>query len=173
MVLLMVRREGVRVLHFVTLVPTVLAVAFLLRPAAPVIDQYKSARSVHARLVALGEGQDLAAVFHVRRELAYGLNFYCNKPISYYGPDGPSDMPPKTPPEPPIPLENPPRPAIPIQKHILIVQHSGKAKDRAEEDKERKELEDEVRKILGQRTFAFIGDFPPQHLEFFVVGPAK
>jgi hypothetical protein len=127
-------------------------------------------------LVALGEGQDLPAVFHVRRELAYGLNFYYDKPISYYGPDGPSDMPPKTPPDPPVPavqLEQPPRPPIPIEKHVLIVQYSGKAKDKAEEDTERNELQNEVRKILGQRTFASIGDFPPQHLEFFLVGPAK
>src|SRR5262249_1256250 len=120
MVLLMVRREGARVLHFVTLFPTILAVAFLLRPASRGIDQYKSAHSLHERLVALGTGQDLPAVFHVRRELAYGLNFYYNKPVFYYGPDGPSDMPPKTPPEPPVravQLEKPPRPPIPIEKH--------------------------------------------------------
>ena len=54
MVLWMVRREGVRVLHFVTLVPTVLAVAFLLRPAAATIDNSQSARPISQRLTALG-----------------------------------------------------------------------------------------------------------------------
>src|ERR1041385_8021351 len=54
MVLLMVRREGVRVLHFVTLVPTILAVAFLLRPAAATIDRTQSARPINQRLTELG-----------------------------------------------------------------------------------------------------------------------
>ncbi|MGC2697088.1 MAG: glycosyltransferase family 39 protein [Candidatus Angelobacter sp.] len=93
MVLLMVRREGVRVLHFVTLVPTILALAFLLRPAAPVIDRAVSARPVQARLVELGAGEGPVAVFHVRRDIVYGLNFYRNQPVSYYEPDGPLDMP--------------------------------------------------------------------------------
>ena len=176
MVILMVRREGARVLHFVTLVPAILGMAYLLRPAAPIIDKYKSAHSVHERLVALGEGEDLPAVFHVKRELAYGLNFYSNKPVFYYGLDGPSDMPPKTHPEPAIPvvqLQGPPRSPIPIGKHVLIVQYSEKIKDKAEEEREKKEVQDKVREMLGQRTFASIGDFPPQHLEFFLVGPAK
>ena len=54
MVLLMVRREGARVLHFVTLVPTILAVAFLLRPAAATIDRTQSARPINQRLAELG-----------------------------------------------------------------------------------------------------------------------
>ena len=33
------------------------------------------------------------AVFHVRRDIVYGLNFYRNQPITYYEPDGPLDMP--------------------------------------------------------------------------------
>src|SRR5438309_906058 len=93
MVLLMVRREGARVLHFVTLVPTVLAVAFLLRPAAAVIDRTASARSVQARLKEMGYGEGPLAVFHVRRDVAYGLNFYRNQGVVYYETDGPADMP--------------------------------------------------------------------------------
>jgi hypothetical protein len=93
MVLLMVRREGLRVLHFVTLVPAILAVAFLLRPAAPTIDRTQSARAVQARLAELGAGEGTVAVFHVKRDVAYGLNFYRNQPIGHYENDGPRDLP--------------------------------------------------------------------------------
>ena len=93
MVLLMVRREGLRVLHFVTLVPVILAVAFLLRPAAPTIDRTQSARAVQARLAELGAGEGMVAVFHVKRDVAYGLNFYRNQPIGHYEADGPRDLP--------------------------------------------------------------------------------
>jgi 4-amino-4-deoxy-L-arabinose transferase-like glycosyltransferase len=99
MVMLMVRRQGPRVLHFVTLVPTILAVAFLLRPAAPVIDQVQSARAVQERLVQLGASNGPVAVFNVRRDVAYGLNFYRNQPISHYESDGPPDLPSGIPPE--------------------------------------------------------------------------
>lgn len=147
MILLMVRREGVRALHFVTLVPTILAVAFLLRPAAPVLDRALSARTVQARMVELGAGDGPVAVFHVRRDIAYGLNFYRDQPITYYD-DGPADMPPKAPPGPkPLP-----------GKHIVIAP-AGSFQ--------------EVQKQVGDRAVASIGDFPPRKLEFFVVSAAK
>jgi 4-amino-4-deoxy-L-arabinose transferase-like glycosyltransferase len=93
MVLLMVRREGVRVLHFVTLVPTILAVAFLLRPAAPIIDNTQSARPISDRLTALGAGNNPIAVFNVKRQISYGLTFYRNQPIPHYEHEGPVDLP--------------------------------------------------------------------------------
>lgn len=142
MVLLMVRREGVRVLHFVTLVPTILALAFLLRPAAPVIDRAASARSVQARLTELGYGEGPLAVFHVRRDVAYGLNFYRNQGVVYYEADAPADMPHEK----------------PSGKHILVARQ-GSYK--------------EVQEQLGRRAVASLGDFPPQRLEFFLVGPAN
>ena len=147
-VLLMVRREGLRVLHFVTLVPTILAVAFLLRPAAPTIDRTQSARPINQRLVELGAANEPVAVFNVKRQVAYGLNFYRNQPITYYGFDGPNDMPPKM----------PRGPKIPPGKHIVIAPE-GSYK--------------EVQQQVGDRTVASLGTFPPQHLEFFVVGAAK
>ncbi len=104
MVMLMVRRQGPRVLHFVTLVPTILAVAFLLRPAAPVIDQVQSARAVQERLAQLGASDGLVAVFNVKRDVAYGLNFYRNQPIPYYESDGPADLP----------------SGIPTEKHVVV-----------------------------------------------------
>jgi 4-amino-4-deoxy-L-arabinose transferase-like glycosyltransferase len=93
MVLLMVRREGVRVLHFVTLVPTILAMAFLLRPAAATIDNTQSARPINQRLVELGYPNETVAVFNVKRQVAYGLDFYRNQSISHYEQEGPLDMP--------------------------------------------------------------------------------
>jgi 4-amino-4-deoxy-L-arabinose transferase-like glycosyltransferase len=93
MVLLMVRSEGVRVLHFVTLVPTILAVAFLLRPAAPTIDGTQSARPISQRLTELGAGNDPVAVFNVKRQITYGLSFYRNQPVSHYEHEGPVDQP--------------------------------------------------------------------------------
>jgi hypothetical protein len=147
MVLFMVRRESIRVLHFVTLVPTILAVAFLLRPAAATIDRTQSARAVQARLVELGQGNGTVAVFHVKRDIAYGLDFYRNQPISYYA-DGPYDMPPKT----------PSGPKIPLDKHIVVARQGSY-----------KEIQDQAQ----GRAVVSIGDFPPQHLEFFLVSAAK
>ena len=93
MVLWMVRREGLRVLHFVTLVPTILAVAFLLRPAAPTIDRTQSARPINQRLIELDAANDPVAVFNVKRQITYGLTFYRNQPVSHYEHDGPIDLP--------------------------------------------------------------------------------
>jgi 4-amino-4-deoxy-L-arabinose transferase-like glycosyltransferase len=93
MVILMVRREGARVLHFVTLVPMILALAFLLRPAAPIIDKAQSARAVQAELNRYISNDVPVATFNVKREIAYGLNFYRNQPIPHYESDGPVDLP--------------------------------------------------------------------------------
>jgi 4-amino-4-deoxy-L-arabinose transferase-like glycosyltransferase len=87
-VLFIVRRGGVRVLHFVTLFPIILSLAFLLGPAGHVIDDVNSARSVDARLTQLGASQEPLAVFNVKREVEYGLNFYRNEPINRYERDG-------------------------------------------------------------------------------------
>jgi 4-amino-4-deoxy-L-arabinose transferase-like glycosyltransferase len=153
MVLLMVRREGLRVLHFVTLVPAILAVAFLLRPAAPVIDRAASARSVQARLKELGYGEGPLAVFHVRRDVAYGLNFYRNQGVVYYEADAPADMPHEK----------------PSGKHILVIQYHEKAAAKMEQEK--KQVLDQVGGMISPRIIASIGEFPPQRLEFFLVGP--
>ncbi|HKV93684.1 MAG TPA: glycosyltransferase family 39 protein [Candidatus Angelobacter sp.] len=93
MVLLMVHREGPRILHFVTLIPTVLAVAFLLRPGAPVIDRAQSARPIAEELSQRAPGNLPVATFNVRRDIAYGLDFYLNRPISHYEQEGPADLP--------------------------------------------------------------------------------
>jgi 4-amino-4-deoxy-L-arabinose transferase-like glycosyltransferase len=143
MVLLMVRREGVRVLHFVTLVPTILAVAFLLRPAAATIDRTQSARPVNQRLAELGvAANDPVASFNIKRQVAYGLDFYRNQPISHYEQEGPLDMP----------------SGIPSGRHVVAAREGSLGA---------------VQAVAGGREVKSIGTFPPQHLEFFVVSAAK
>jgi 4-amino-4-deoxy-L-arabinose transferase-like glycosyltransferase len=143
MVLVMVRREGARVLHFVTLVPTILAVAFLLRPAAATTDRTQSARPVNQRLTEFGVPADqTVATFNVKRQVAYGLDFYRNQPISHYEQEGPLDMP----------------SGIPSGKHVVVAREGSLGA---------------VQAVAGDREVKSIGTFPPQHLEFFQVSAAK
>ncbi|HJX83414.1 MAG TPA: glycosyltransferase family 39 protein [Candidatus Angelobacter sp.] len=92
-VLLVVRRSGLRALHFATLLPTVLALGCLLGPSASTINQVNSARAVDERLTELHAPQLPIAMFNVKRDVAYGLNFYRNRPIGYYEKEGPYDLP--------------------------------------------------------------------------------
>jgi len=143
MVLLMVRREGVRVLHFVTLVPTILAVAFLLRPAAATIDRTQSARPINQRLTELGvDASEPVATFNVKRQVAYGLDFYRNQAISHYEHEGPLDLP----------------SGIPSAMHVVVAREGSVGA---------------VKAVAGDREVKSIGTFPPQHLEFFQVSAAK
>lgn len=87
-VFLIVRLGGLRVLRLATLLPLVLCIGFLLRPAARVIDQANSTRAVNVRLEQLGVPPGPVAVFNVKREVEYGLNFYRNAPVSRYERDG-------------------------------------------------------------------------------------
>jgi 4-amino-4-deoxy-L-arabinose transferase-like glycosyltransferase len=111
MILIMVRREGVRVLHFVTLVPTILAVAFLLRPAAPTIDRTQSARAINQRLAELGAAGGPVAVFNVKRQVTYGLTFYRNQPVPHYEHEGPADLP----------------SGIPAERHVVVAREGSLA----------------------------------------------
>ncbi|HLY98555.1 MAG TPA: glycosyltransferase family 39 protein [Candidatus Angelobacter sp.] len=105
MVLLMVLRGGPRVLHFATLLPVVLAMGYLLRVPARAIDQAISARAVDARMAELNVPNDVPiAVFNVRRDIAYGLNFYRNQPIHYYEQGSAYDLP----------------SGIPAERHVVV-----------------------------------------------------
>jgi 4-amino-4-deoxy-L-arabinose transferase-like glycosyltransferase len=88
-VVVIVRRGGVRILRVATLVPVVMVVWFLLRPLAHLIDQSTSARAVQAELqAAVMPPQAPMAVFEVKRDVEFGLNFYRNRPITRYERDG-------------------------------------------------------------------------------------
>ncbi len=103
-VLLLVRRSGLKILHFATLVPLVLALTFLLKPSASAIDSATSARTVDAQMSQLGITSGPIAVLNVRRDMEYGLNFYRNQPISRYERDG-----------------------IPSQAHVVITKQGSEA----------------------------------------------
>jgi 4-amino-4-deoxy-L-arabinose transferase-like glycosyltransferase len=87
-VLLIVRLGGLRVLRVATLLPLLLCIGFLLGPAARTMDDANSARAVNAWLNRLGVPPGPVAVFNVKREVEYGLNFYRNAPVSRYERDG-------------------------------------------------------------------------------------
>jgi 4-amino-4-deoxy-L-arabinose transferase-like glycosyltransferase len=154
LVLVVVRRGGLPTLHFATLVPVVLAIVFLLRMAAiPETDAYpihglilditQSARPVNLELGRLGVRNDMpVAVFNVRRDIAYGLNFYRNRPISYYESEAPRDLP----------------SGVPASEHVLIARSGN---------------EGAVQALVAPRQIKRLGDFPPQHLEFFLVSNLK
>jgi 4-amino-4-deoxy-L-arabinose transferase-like glycosyltransferase len=152
-VLMVVRKRGLPVLHFATLVPVIVALVFLLRFAAipenanyPVhgliIDLTRSTRSVDGQLRRLGYPETPVAVFNVRRDVAYGLNFYRNHPVSYYEQGGPRDLP----------------YGIPATEHVVVTR-SGNG--------------DAVQAAVGDRKVTSLGLFPPQQLEFFLVSGGK
>ena len=71
-------RNGLRLFRFVTLIPVVLTVSVVLKLGSQPLDQMLSARPL-AREIAAVELHPLPlAVYHVRREIEYGLTFYRN-----------------------------------------------------------------------------------------------
>lgn len=145
-VLLTVHVRGLRMLHFVTLIPVVLGLVFLLRFAAipersaypfhgSIIDLTQSARSVDAELTKLGAGSKPVAVFNVRREVEYGLNYYRNQPVPRYERDG-----------------------IPAGDHVVVAKSGSAAA---------------IQALAEPRKVTPLGDFAPQHLEFFEVSNSK
>ena len=77
--LTLVRKTGLRMLRFVTVIPVLLVVGVVLRRGAVDLDQTYSARPL-AREIARMETHPLPlAVYHVRRELEYGMTFYRNR----------------------------------------------------------------------------------------------
>ncbi|MGE5111046.1 MAG: hypothetical protein ACM3JB_09335, partial [Acidobacteriaceae bacterium] len=84
-IFLAVIARGFAILRFVTLVPVILGVAFLLRTVAPVIDATQSERPVAKALKDDGVAATATvATFKAKREVEYGLNWYRNQPIRVY-----------------------------------------------------------------------------------------
>ncbi|HLV85546.1 MAG TPA: glycosyltransferase family 39 protein [Candidatus Sulfotelmatobacter sp.] len=77
-------RLGLRMLRFVTLIPVVLAVAFVLRFGARSIDLALSARPLAMELANIETHQLPIAVCGAPRELEYGLAFYRNQKVGRY-----------------------------------------------------------------------------------------
>jgi 4-amino-4-deoxy-L-arabinose transferase-like glycosyltransferase len=70
-------RRGMHYAHAVTLIPIVLGIAFIIRVASPAIDTTQSARPVAQEIRSFGYPENSPVLlFHVRREIEYGLPFY-------------------------------------------------------------------------------------------------
>jgi len=77
--LTLVRPSGLRMLRFVTLIPVVLSVGATLKLGSTAIDQSLSARPLAQQIASIETQPRQLAVYHVRRELEYGLTFYRNQ----------------------------------------------------------------------------------------------
>ena len=77
--LTLVRKAGLRMLRFVTVIPVLLTVGIVLRLGAVPLDQTLSARPLALEIAGIETHPLPLAVYHVRRELEYGLTFYRNQ----------------------------------------------------------------------------------------------
>jgi len=77
--LTLVRKAGLRMLRFVTVIPVLLTVGIVLRLGAVSLDQTLSARPLAFEIAGMETHPLPLAVYHVRRELEYGLTFYRNQ----------------------------------------------------------------------------------------------
>ena len=86
LVLAAIYGKGLQMLRFATLLPLLLALAFVVKVASRSIDQRNSARPVAEELAAdsVASSHLPVAVFGVPRDIEYGLNFYENTQISNY-----------------------------------------------------------------------------------------
>jgi 4-amino-4-deoxy-L-arabinose transferase-like glycosyltransferase len=77
--LTLARKNGLRMLRFVTLIPVVLTVGAVVKLGSVSLDQTLSARPVALEIAGMQTRPLPLAVYHVRRELEYGLTFYRNQ----------------------------------------------------------------------------------------------
>jgi 4-amino-4-deoxy-L-arabinose transferase-like glycosyltransferase len=77
--LTLVSNAGLRMLRFVTLIPVVLSVGAVLKLGSVALDQTLSARPLALEIAGIETHPLPLAVYHVRRELEYGLTFYRNQ----------------------------------------------------------------------------------------------
>ncbi len=75
---------GLRLLTRATLFAVVIAMAAILRFAAPAIDATQSARPIAESIQAFSHEAVPVALYHVKREPEYGLEFYLNRPVEKY-----------------------------------------------------------------------------------------
>jgi 4-amino-4-deoxy-L-arabinose transferase-like glycosyltransferase len=77
--LTLVRKAGLRVVRFVTLIPVVLTVGAVLKLGSTALDQKLSARPLAQEIASMETRPQPLAVSHLPRELEYGLTFYRNR----------------------------------------------------------------------------------------------
>jgi 4-amino-4-deoxy-L-arabinose transferase-like glycosyltransferase len=132
--------------RFVTLLPLILGVGFVVRGVTPVLDATQSARPVAELLQQIElPGRLPLATFALNRNTAFGLAFYLNRRVAPY--EGLEIS--------PAVYELPA--AIPASAHILVARENSLPA---------------LRLLLGNRTLRFIGSYRPQHIEIYEVSPA-
>lgn len=77
----LMQKYGAAMVRVATLIPMILALGYVLRAVAPVVDATQSARPVARDLAERGYGKWPLAVHDVPRSLEYGLGFYRNQKI--------------------------------------------------------------------------------------------
>lgn len=83
-IVLTLRRRGLRMLRLVTIAAVILALAYVIRFDAPGLDAKLSTRILAAQISGTIPPRAPVAVFHMRREVEYGLAFYLDQPIPNY-----------------------------------------------------------------------------------------
>jgi 4-amino-4-deoxy-L-arabinose transferase-like glycosyltransferase len=132
--------------RFVTLLPLILAVGFVLRGIAPVLDATQSSRPIAELLQQIDQPGPLPlATFALNRNTAFGLAFYLDRRVvPYEGLEiSPGDY--------ELPA------AVPSSAHLLVTR-SGSLPA--------------LRLLLVNRTIRFLGSYRPQRIEIYQVSPA-
>ena len=137
---------GWPILRFVTLLPLILAVGFVLRGLAPAVDATESTRPIAQLLQQIDPPGPLPlATFSLGRNTAFGLAFYLNRPVAPY--EGLEIS--------PAVYELPA--AIPASAHILVTRDGALPA---------------LGLLLSGRSIRFLGSYEPQRIEIFEVSPA-
>ena len=84
LIVFVVRRYGVRHVRTATLIPLAGLLFFLLGLNGPLLDLNYSARPLAREIQKAAPDVQVVAVYHVRRDLDYGLAFYRNQNIVHY-----------------------------------------------------------------------------------------
>ncbi len=92
-----VRRLGIAQIRNITLVPVVAMLIFLLGFHGPELDLNYSARPLAQQIAQAAPGEHTVALYHVKRDMDYGLAFYRNQRPEHY------------------------EDAIPPQEHVLVI----------------------------------------------------
>jgi 4-amino-4-deoxy-L-arabinose transferase-like glycosyltransferase len=82
--LTLVNTAGLRMLRFVTLIPILLTVGAVLKLGGPGLDRSLSARPLALEIASMESHPLPLAIYHLSRELEYGLTFYRDQSLSNY-----------------------------------------------------------------------------------------
>ncbi len=133
--------------RFVTLVPMILAVGFVLRGAAPVLDATQSSRPVAELLEGMDTPDGLPmATFSLNRNTAFGLSFYLNRLVKPY--EGLEIS--------PAVYELPA--VVPSSAHILVTREGSLPA---------------LGVLLPERSLRLLGRYRPQRMEVYEVSAAR